>query len=329
MGNRRLIVNHQGVSATIAPATSTTVAADISDVAPFDLSPTRQGYIVTRISGGLGNQLFQYAAGRAGALRNGCNLVLDARPLETNSLRNYELHHFNIAAKIGTHAELPPDRVSKVRYLLWKTGRDARRRLIREKSLRFDQKVLGASADAILHGYWQCERYFADFAQKIRDDLTVKTPASGANREWLDRLCSTNTVSVHIRRGDYVSDKKIQSRYASCSPEYYRNAAERILDTVGSELEFLVFSDDPDWVEQEIKLPGALHVIRHNSGDHAFEDLRLMSACGHHIIANSSFSWWGAWLNPSSDKIVVAPKQWFRNENEREHDIVPDSWVRC
>jgi len=331
MGNRRLSVNYQGISATIAPAViaPTGVAAEISGVDRFDSSPPQQDYFITRICGGLGNQLFQYAVGRAGALRNGCNLVLDARPLETHSLRNYELHHFNIVAKIGTHEELPPDRRSKIRYLLWRSGRDARRRLVREKSLKFDQKVLGVSANAILHGYWQCERYFADYAQKIRDDLTAKTPASGPNRQWLDRIRSSNIVSVHIRRGDYASDKKVQSRYASCSPKYYWNAAEKILDSAGGDLEFLAFSDDPDWVEREIKLPGALHIVRHNSGGRAFEDLRLMSACSHHIIANSSFSWWGAWLNPSPEKIVIAPKQWFRDENECEHDIVPNSWARC
>jgi len=309
------------------------VSVFLTGMHPFNMSSSdfnsaRHAHIVTRVFGGLGNQLFQYAAGRAAALRNGCDLVLDARPFETDSLRDYELHHFNIAARIGTDEELPPDRTSKIRYLFWKAGRDARQRLIREKSLKFDQRVLGVSANAIIDGYWQCERYFADHAQQIREDLTIKAPASDRNRQWLDRISARNTVSVHIRRGDYVSVKKNQTVFAVCKPEYYRNAAETLRRLVGDDIEFLAFSDDPDWVARKITLPGTLHVIRHNSGDRAFEDLRLMSACRHHIIANSSFSWWGAWLNPSAKKIVIAPRRWFVEYDDRSRDIVPKSWAR-
>ena len=121
---------------------------------------TQSSKIVIRLTGGLGNQLFQYATGRAVALRNGCDLVLDIRPLELDPLREYELHQFNIAARVCTPNELPPDKTSKIRYLFWRIGRDAKQRLVKEKSRGFDPNVFDISADRILHGYWQCEKYF-------------------------------------------------------------------------------------------------------------------------------------------------------------------------
>ncbi|MDG1893468.1 MAG: alpha-1,2-fucosyltransferase [Fuerstiella sp.] len=305
---------------------STLSLPEVAEDNAREMEVAARGFVTSRLTGGLGNQLFQYAAGRAASLRNDVDLVLDIRLLAVDSLRSYELHRYNIAARVGSNAELPPDRSAKFRYLLWKVGRDARKRLVTEKGLQFRCEQMVVPANAVLHGYWQNETYFCDFAEQIRQELTVATAASAPNVDWLNRIQSVNAVSMHIRRGDYVSVTKNQSIYASCSPEYYTAASTRIRDLAGSDVEFFAFSDDPDWVEKEIKVPGKLHIVRCNAGDTAYEDLRLMSACRDHVIANSSFSWWGAWLNPLPHKRVVAPRKWFVDDNER--DPVPESWLR-
>lgn len=284
--------------------------------------------VVVRLRGGLGNQMFQYATARAVALRNGAELVLDARDFAYDAKRDYALKDFPIEARVPRPEELPPDSKAGLRYAWWKFRARRGGRLCREKGTAFEPRVLSLGGDAILHGYWQSERYFADHAETIRAELTPATPPSAENAACLKRIGSTRGVSVHVRRGDYVSDAKAQGIFASLKPDYYAEAAREMFRRLGQVPEFYVFSDDPDWAEAELKLPGPKTVVRHNDGRTAFEDLRLMSACRHHIIANSSFSWWGAWLNPSPDKIVIAPARWYGEAQKDNPDIVPDRWIR-
>lgn len=284
--------------------------------------------VIARITGGLGNQLFQYAAARAHALRNNRDLILDIRPLTNCSLRDYDLHHFGILGTVGTNQTLPPGRDSKLRYGLWRLSSDARARLVREASIGSEIDLSSAAPNAILHGYWQSEQHFANFTDHIRAELKVKTKPSPENERLLSEISETMAVSVHIRRGDYVASKKNQGVFASCSTDYYRRAAEFVAEQASASVHFYVFSDDPDWVQSQITLPGRTTLVRHNCGKTAYEDLRLMNHCNHHIIANSTFSWWGAWLNPSPSKIVVAPKQWFHGEANERQQIAPNSWHR-
>ena len=282
--------------------------------------------VIVRMTGGLGNQLFQYATARAHAFRHNRPLILDIRPLTNCSLRDYDLHHFAIQGTIGTEQTLPPGRDNKLRYGLWRLSSDARSRLLREASIGSKVDLSSAAANVILHGYWQTEQHFAEFANIIRADLQVKTKPSVENEHLLSQIATTTAVSVHIRRGDYVASQKNQSVFASCSLDYYQRAAEHIIQQVSTPVHFYVFSDDPDWVQAEITLPSSMTLVRHNCGKTAYEDLRLMHHCDHHIIANSTFSWWGAWLNPAPEKIVVAPNQWFHGEANNRQQIVPNTW---
>nr|VFK65587.1 MAG: Glycosyl transferase family 11 [Candidatus Kentron sp. TUN] len=133
---------------------------------------------------------------------------------------------------------------------------------------------------------------------------------------------------MHIRRGDYVSDKEANTLIGTCSLDYYQRAVRLLQERIESNPRFYVFSDDPDWVQANLRLDGQMHIVRHNNTDTNFEDLRLMSACSHHIIANSTFSWWGAWLNPSPQKIVIAPARWFKSDKLDDRDLIPSSWLR-
>lgn len=133
-------------------------------------------------------------------------------------------------------------------------------------------------------------------------------------------------VSLHVRRGDYVSDARTHAAHGLCSIDYYRAAVRYIIDRVEAP-EFFVFSDDIAWARGNLDISHPCHYLDHNRGAESYNDMRLMSLCHHHIIANSSFSWWGAWLNPRDDKIVVAPARWFASGNRRLDDLFPPGWV--
>ena len=142
----------------------------------------------------------------------------------------------------------------------------------------------------------------------------------------LDRIHSCNAVSVHVRRGDYVSVAETRERHGTCSLDYYQAGFEHIAARIADPVIF-VFSDDPAWVQANLKFPSPTIYVTHNVGKQNYEDLRLMSACRHFIIANSTFSWWGAWLGEGAGKIVIAPKRWGNKPDEMD-DPVPEVWVR-
>jgi hypothetical protein len=207
-------------------------------------------------------------------------------------------------------------------------GLGTRLSVYREKGLEFDPAMLSIGAGTYLDGYWQCERYFKDLAERIREDFKILTAPNEANAMMLQQILETEAVSVHIRRGDYVSNPETNAVHGTCDLDYYVRAAELMKSRVGRPLRFFVFSDEPAWVRANLDLGAEMTFIEHNGPNADYEDMRLMSACKHHIIANSSFSWWGAWLNPSPNKLVVAPKRWFRTNNLSDRDLVPTDWIR-
>lgn len=305
-----------------------------------DVPPVRArgGYevIVTQLKGGIGNQLFQYAAGRRLALSRGADLFLDISSLakSVRMVRSYELHPFNIVARIADDevlSRIPPARQQG----LWKRIAEALRghtsssflREFKEKHFHFDPDMLTLHDDVYLAGYWQSERYFTDVADLIRCECTVTTLPEGKNLDMHDEIAACEAVSVHVRRGDYVTDPEVLAMHGTCSVDYYEKAASYITERVKHPV-FFIFSDEPQWVRDNIKLNHPVNIVTHNGPDRGYEDMRLMSLCRHHIIANSSFSWWGAWLNPKQDKIVIAPKRWFNDHDADTRDICPDSWVR-
>jgi Glycosyl transferase family 11 len=281
--------------------------------------------VYTRLHGGLGNQLFQYAAGFALAKRLRTDLIIDARIFDNSSLRKYELGHFNISARLGDKNDLPPSKQSPLRYLVWRYGKQSPI-IYRENNLRFNPTFCSIEKPVYLHGYWQSERYFLEFGEELRTELSFTSPPFGKNAELFSEISAKNCVSLHVRRGDYISSAGSKA-HGVCSAEYFTNAINEISCAIGEQFTIVIFSDEPQWARENLKSIQPSIIVDINDSSKGFEDMRLMAACSHHIIANSSFSWWGAWLNSSKQKIVVAPKQWFANPTLRNPDLLPKNWI--
>lgn len=285
--------------------------------------------IVVNLIGGLGNQMFQYAAGRALALRRGADLFIDRRGFLEYKPHSYGLDPFRARVEDAPNDALPAGRGNGFERVLRGFGIGKRLPVVREKGFGFQPSLLEQSAPAYLDGYWQSERYFNDYASVIRDDFTVIREPSPGNAEWLARIKGTLSVSLHVRRGDYVTNPEANKFHGTCGIDYYERAIRLLHGRLGADLEFFVFSDDPGWVRNHLRFGGfAHHFVTDNDAATNYEDLRLMAACRHHIIANSTFSWWGAWLNPLPGKLVVAPARWFRSGDLDDRDLVPQGWLR-
>jgi hypothetical protein len=293
--------------------------------------------VIVNIYGGLGNQLFQYAAGRAVAHRNKTVLKLDISAFESYSLRKYELGVFNIVAEFASAMEiarLKPKPKSLAGKVEWRIRRYFTRHLVpyyrrsvfAEQSLEsFDPNIFKARKDVYLEGYWQSERYFFDIEPIIRREFTLREEPNLANRTMLERIRQVNAVSLHVRRGDYVTNPHTNQFHGVPSLHYYAAAIDLIANQVDHP-QFFVFSDDIAWVKENLTLDFPITYVDHNGSENAQEDLRLMSNCRHHIIANSSFSWWGAWLASNSDKVVVAPSAWFAAVTVDPASRYPKEW---
>lgn len=289
--------------------------------------------------GGLGNQMFQYALGRHLALRHGTGLKVDldfllhgSRVAPDTTPHDYNLPHFDIAATPATEAEiarlrLPPARGWRRRLRRARLAITPSRRWThaQERGFAFQPRVLETGPDVYLDGYWQSPRYFEPVASRIRQDFRVKTPPDARNAALLDQIGHGAAVAVHVRRGDYVTSPGAARVHGLCGLDYYEAALRLVAGRVSAP-RFFVFSDDPAWARANLHLPGPATFVDHN-GDRPWEDLRLMRACRHFVIANSSFSWWGAWLAEPAGKIVVAPKRWAREPGLNVATRHPPDWI--
>ena len=290
--------------------------------------------IITNLIGGLGNQMFQYAAGRALSLECGVPLQLDVSGFAWYGLhQGFELQRiFNCTIDIAGEADvrciLGWQYSSAIRRVVSRQSMEAFRRkgFVVEPHFQYWPEIKNVPRDCYLTGYWQSEKYFADLALQIRADFTFWLPMESRNVELSKQINQVNAVSLHVRRGDYVNNANTAATHGFCTIDYYREAIRYIAERVDSP-HFFIFSDDIAWVKENLKIDFPCRYIDHNLGAESYNDMRLMSMCRHHIIANSSFSWWGAWLNPSADKIIVAPKKWFANETKTQ-DLIPQCWVR-
>lgn len=289
--------------------------------------------IISKLEGGLGNQMFQYAAGLRLATARNARLKLDLSGLDDPTLRtprSYELGTFALTAEFASPGEVEAFMTrggGLFGRLASRWSRDRSRRAALERTFCFDPQVLLLPDDVCLRGYWQSERYFEDVSDLIRAELTFRASATGRNAETLEEIAACSSVSLHVRRGDYLTDPAVYAMHGVCSVDYYHRAVGCIRDRVSNPI-FYLFSDDPEWVRENLDLGDPVRLVDQNGVDAGFEDLRLMSRCAHHIIANSTFSWWGAWLNPNPDKIVVAPKRWFAEDSLDTSDLLPASWVK-
>jgi hypothetical protein len=290
--------------------------------------------IIVRLLGGLGNQMFQYATGRALAARRGAPLKLDLSAFRVYPLRSYRLDNFRIAATLAEASDVAGVRGTdrgplrrRIQAAVERRRPYYRRRMVQEPHYHFDPNLRRVGRNAYLVGFWQSEKYFGDIRDALLAELSVAEPPDPANRRVLERIDATDSISLHVRRGDYVSDPNNQRIYAACSPRYYRDALDTILPRLG-EPHVFVFSDDITWAKEHLRFPCPTTFVDHNGAERDYEDMRLMSRCRHHVIANSSFSWWGAWLARDPAKQVVAPLLWFNDPAVDTRDVIPASWLR-
>ena len=281
--------------------------------------------IVVKIRGGLGNQMFQYATGRMLALANTCELKLDLSwfklSLSDTTARKYELGVFNIPGKVSSFTESAYLRLASAIPFLTPSYK-------KEASFEFDPSIFKSGVDTYLDGYWQSYKYFQQIQDVIQNDFKFKYPLTGKNVRLAEQVTAdASSVAVHIRRGDYISNQNNVAFHGFCSLPYYQEAVERIKAQFAA-AQFYVFSDDPSWVRENFPCDSSFTIVDHNTLDNAAEDLRLMTLCKHHIIANSTFSWWGAWLCRNPEKVVISPQRWFNDSRMNSQDLIPATWIR-
>ncbi len=284
--------------------------------------------IIVNLKGGTGNQMFQYALGRQLALKNNDVLKLDIGGLARANVvgdiyRPFALQAFNIIKDVASPMEVhqlkyPYGPISKGwRYLSFKLSRD--------KNTSFHPAVLNWTGDIYLDGFWQSPLYFDDIRDVLLKEFTLAKPFSGAGAALAEQIKHSPAVALHVRRGDYIKNPRVEREFGPCSLAFYKAAMAEIEKTVPNPTYF-VFSDDLPWVKENLPV-GDSAVFVKGEGMTDVEDLMLMSMCQHKIIANSSFSWWGAWLNQNHHKVVVAPTPWFDTQ-PYDKDLIPKDWLQ-
>lgn len=273
--------------------------------------------IIVRLQGGLGNQMFQYALGRALSMKNKTELKLDTSFFDLKNVpkRNYDLDVFNIKGNLTTNKY-----INHIIYFFKKLiGHKGQ-----EKYFAFDPNILSIGPNAYLDGYWQSSKYFKGYEDQIREDFTLKNKPTQNIQVLAGEISKINSVCVHVRRGDYVGNKN----HEVVGPDYYKKGIEQIskLKTIEK---IYVFSDDIEWCKSNLKFEfSTIFVDDSFVGAKGEGHMYLMSKCHNFIIANSSFSWWAVWLNESKDKIVICPKQWFPDNTINTSDLIPSEWIR-
>ena len=293
--------------------------------------------IITRLVSGLGNQLFQYAIGKHLSIRHGVPLKLDTSFFETQTLRRFKLDNYNIVAQIASPEEinhflfwqkdhgLPAKFYRKIQKMF---PRNKRRYIKESEWWIYDPDVLNASSNVYLDGYWQHYKYFLNVYPEIFTEITLKEGADGAQVLKERILENSSSVSIHIRRGDYITDPDAYNLMGTLPLEYYASAMD-FINTKLSNPFYYIFSDDLNCAKDNLNIKAPSTFVDLEGGLKDYIELDLMSKCHHNIIANSSFSWWGAFLNRNPGKIVISPATWAidKKRNEGIHLQFP-SWIK-
>lgn len=282
---------------------------------------------IIRFLGGLGNQMFQYAFYKAIEKR-----FPDVKA-DLTGFKDYPLHN---GLELERIFDIQLTKVTPLINDLYNT--DNRnwilrklRRLLKLKNaykrddhpFTFDPGVFQNSEFLYYWGYWQNQGYFIDIAEEIKADFTFKLPLNKENQQVFQQIKEANSIAVHIRRGDYLKDPLLGG---CCGKDYYQQAIDVIQKTT-ADPQFFIFSDDISWCKENLSLTGATF-ISWNKGQDSYIDMQLMSQCKHNIIANSSFSWWAAWLNQHPNKIVIGPNKWVNDPLYAGNNILPPEWIQ-
>jgi Glycosyl transferase family 11 len=289
--------------------------------------------VIVRIEGGLGNQLFQYACGRSLADRLGCELLLDLRGLDVQGDRPFQLHLYSIRAEIADDNllnALPSARPSRL-------GRFKSRfaqllplvfsfPVFWPRTFAFDPRFSRLKRPLYLVGYWQSEKYFDWNRESLLCDIQPLLPLQKST-PLLHEIENTDSVALHIRRGDYVSNAQSAEFHGLCDISYYQTAVNNLRVSVPN-MHVFVFSDEIEWAKKNLVLNVPTQYVESIGSEAGQVDIELMRRCKHHIIANSSFSWWGAWLCTNSTQRVFAPTRWFADAKTDTSDVIPARWQK-
>ncbi len=274
--------------------------------------------IKLKLTGGLGNQMFQFAAGYSIAKRKSVDLNLDLSWYNRRNIHNgFELKNvFDIYKKVNflNNPFSFKQFISKIDFTY---------KIYDEPHFHYTQEILNVPNHCFLRGYWQSEEYFEQFTDEIKKIFNFDVDLNDENIRLVDDIFDNKSVSLHIRRGDFLLKRNVNHNVDLTS--YYSNAINEVSRNFDKP-KFFIFTDDPDWVSKNFSTNSNFKVVDKNTNAHSFLDMYLMSLCNANIVANSSFSWWGAWLNKNKDKVIFAPKKWFNDKSIKTNNLFPDTW---
>jgi Glycosyl transferase family 11 len=290
--------------------------------------------VVVKLQGGLGNQMFQYAAGRAASIRRNAILYLDLhalfdrKPREGFTFRDYELHAFQIHQRFASSDGLEWSKCGLLDRVLMQLGGSPLSKPSRHVEALpgpLQNGVIEGQGHLLLDGLWQDHRYFADVESVIRKDFALWRPLQGRAAELREELVGSDAVCLHVRRTDFVADPVM----GGIGLAYYRRAISLLTEHHGA-LPVYVFSDDLSWCREHLAfLPGVRFVTLDDAGGSIHNYQELMRHCKHFAIPNSTYSWWAAYLCDRVGKTVVAPREWYRGSGVQAQsvNVCPPSWV--
>jgi hypothetical protein len=293
--------------------------------------------IIVKLKGGLGNQLFQYAAAKNLAILNQTSLLVDSSSGFSKDpyKRSFALLNFCIKSEIASLDVLSAflGKSNIIRYLRNKIPflfSFINLQYVHERFYHYDEKIanIKSKKNIYLEGYFQSEKYFFQISNEILNEFEFKKKASEINQNYLVKIKNCESVSLHVRTYDDANKISYSRVYGNPSIDYYQKAVEHMISKLKNPV-FFIFSDNIVWAQKNILINNAkVEYISHNDLENGHEDLRLMKACKHNIIANSSFSWWGAWLNKNPSKIVIAPEKWVQVDYIDIKDVLPKNWIK-
>ena len=279
--------------------------------------------IKLKLTGGLGNQMFQFAAGYCAAKKRNTELNLDLSWFNRRNLHNgFELDNvFNIYSQIDFLNR--PLSLKKFNLKDFFIKIDRSYETFDEPHFQYTSKITKIPEHCFLRGYWQSEKYFEEFSNEIKSIFSFNRPLNEENNKIAQSIINSRSVSIHIRGGDFLL--KRNQKHQVDLKKYYSDAIKTVLKN-HTNPKFFIFSDDFDWVSKNNLMESNYVFVRINQENSSFLDMQLMSLCDVNIIANSSFSWWSAWLNNKRDKSIFAPKKWFNDPSIITDDLIPKSW---
>lgn len=282
--------------------------------------------IITEINGGLGNQLFQYAAGLAVATRHQTELKICIQFKEGDTTRKIGLSHFNIELKNATAKDINNLYPSSIlERIIQRLSPTPIKKYFKEKDFAYHVNFEKLGPNVYLKGYWQSELYFSSIKEKIRTAFTLAPIEYEGAEKLIEEINNSESVAIHVRKGDYLIPP-YANYYANLDNNYYNTAID-LLRKRNANLKLFVFTDDINWVKSNLQLDQPFTIASGNFTQSMYEDFKAMQSCKYHIIANSSFSWWTAWLSERTDKLVIAPRNWFNHGPKDTQDLLPKSWL--